>query len=121
MTSEWHRDVYKILILTSHDFGGSNSISSITRGSPDFLLIAAVPFHMSYSHSISNIKHKLKFKDEPLHLIGLPIYSLVTLLMIGIGSNKMSSDVGNDYATPFPCFCRVRVWFANDLLKSNGA
>lgn len=94
MTSEWQRDVYIILILTSHDFGGSNSISSITRGSPDFLHIAAVPFqlttyYMSKSNSILNITHELEFRVEPLHLIGLPTYSLVMLLMIGMTLEKM--------------------------------
>jgi hypothetical protein len=57
--SEWQRDVDKILIRTSHDFGGSNSTSSITRGSPDFLHIAAVPFHQQLStliYYISKIK-----------------------------------------------------------------
>jgi hypothetical protein len=50
VTSEWQRDVHKILIRTSHDLGGSNSTSSMTRGSPDFLHIAAVPFHEQLSN-----------------------------------------------------------------------
>jgi len=51
VTSEWQRDVHNILIRTSHDLGGSNSTSSMTRGSPDFLHIAAVPiFHEQMSN-----------------------------------------------------------------------
>jgi hypothetical protein len=95
--------VHKILIRTSHDFGGSNSTSSITRDSPDFLHIAAVPFHDQLSIININILYVKNFtkiirlkkydickKVVPLHLIGFPIYSLVMHLMIGIATNEFS-------------------------------
>ena len=42
VTSLWQRDVQRILIRTSQALGGATSTSSITRGSPAFLAIAAV-------------------------------------------------------------------------------